>query len=389
MPDWRKSTLALSLLGLPLLSSAGAVCADVTLNVHAAAGIQNIALPPSLFNNSNALSDLLNFVVGTVGEIWPLIPIEGTYPISAIYCEPEDGVADTVQILAHGATYTKEYFSGHGLESAEDLKKYSWAHFAADEGYASLSIDRLGQGASSSADPLLEVQVNLHAEMMKAIADQLRAGDVVAETEGGKIGGKKFDNVVFVGHSLGSAIGNAAARRNPDTFDALILTGWSANLIENFPKVLFGNVLPALLANIVKWGHLHIGYLAFTIEEPMRRVFFGKDGSFDPEIQKRDWDRRSTVGLGEMLSLFQGTKVAAPYKGPVQVIIGEYDNLLCNKGPHCRPGPAYTPGNAADIFPSSSNYTYSITPNSGHNLNLHYAARDAYAAAHEFLRHNL
>ena len=395
MPDWRKSTLAFALLGSPLLASAGAVCADVTLKgVHASADAKSISLPPGLLNNANALIDLVNSVVGAVGELWPVIPIEGTWDLSAIYCEPEDGKADTVQILAHGATYTKEYFVGHGLESEEDLKKYSWAHYAAEEGYASLAIDRLGQGKSSNADPILEVQTNLQGEQIKVISDRLRAGEIVAKTKDGReIGGKKFSKVVLVGHSLGSAIACIAAKRNADAFDALILTGWSTHLIENFPKALFGVILPAPLAaplaHMAKWFKLHIGYLAFIVEPAMRKIFFGPKGSFDPAIQHRDWERRSTVGLGEMLTLFAGMKVVPSYNKPVKVIIGEYDNLLCNKGPKCAEGPTHTPGDSADIFPASSNYSYSITPGTGHNLNLHYSARDSYAVAHEFLRHNL
>jgi hypothetical protein len=42
------------------------------------------------------------------------IPVQGTFHISASYCEPEVHIpsrVDTLQLLVHGATYTRNYVS--------------------------------------------------------------------------------------------------------------------------------------------------------------------------------------------------------------------------------------------------------------------------------------
>jgi pimeloyl-ACP methyl ester carboxylesterase len=257
-------------------------------------------------------------------------------------------------------------------------KRDSWVDYASKEGYATISYDRLGSGQSFRADPSLEVQFNLQAEIAHEIAKLLRNGVV---------GGKQFSKVVYIGHSLGSMVGTIATQRHTDDFDAVVLTGWSSTVVEGFVKIAVGLPIPAALVNPVKWGDLHPGYLAFTGQDIQRKNFYGPEGSFDPAVENHDWENRDTAALGEFLTTFEGMTLS-PYVKPVQVIIGEFDYLLCPSG-KCANGSTNVPGNARSVFPNSSNFTTFIVPGTGHSLNLHYSAVETFRVAHDFLQYNI
>ncbi|KAK2791208.1 hypothetical protein FQN53_006046 [Emmonsiellopsis sp. PD_33] len=150
------------------------------------------------------------------------------------------------------------------------------AHFATDRGYAVLAIDRLGSGTSRHPDPLLEVQASLEAEILHQIVLQLRNGEL----------GKKFSKVAYIGHSRGSLFGIRATQLHPQDFDAVILTGWSANFVENFSKILVGVFLPAALELRNRFAALHPLYLVLTIQQFVRQALYGPDGTFDPAIEQ-------------------------------------------------------------------------------------------------------
>lgn len=379
----QKGRLALPLLALPLLASAAPKCRDLTLNVTANVddGLK-IEIPPlDLDDNPNVIIDLLDSVLGDVGDLYPVVPVGGTYDIVGTYCEPEESIpdrADTLQILVHGATYTKEYWTGHDLPP-EQKEQYSYAHYASKEGYHTLSIDRLGSGESSRPNPLLEVQNNLEAEIMHELANLAKDG---------KIGDKKFSKLVLVGHSLGSFIGSIATQRHPADWDAIVLTGWSADLLLNFAQVPLGGLLPAAIGKAEEFSGVDLPYLVFTVHKVMRHVFFSKDGTFDPAIEERDWKRRNTISVGELVTLFHGIRPNPAFDRPVMALDGDNDALLC-VAHHCKPGDDNSPGSSKSIFPSSSNFTYAIVPDSGHNINLHYSAKKGYKAAHEFINFNV
>lgn len=373
-----KSKLPILLLGLGFhFTNAEPSCSDLIIKVSAHSEPKEIILPPEGFKSS-PLYDVLNAVVGNIGRFWPPFPVGGTYDISAIYCEPKDaGAVDTVQLLSHGATYNKLYWHGLGLPK-EEARKYSWAHAATEKGYATLAIDRLGVGNSTHPDPALEVQQHLSAEIILEIAEQLRKGEVV---------NKKFSKVVLVGHSMGSLIANVATQRRPKAFDAVILTGWSTNFIENSPKVFAGLQLPAALVDPTRFKHLNLGYLTFSLKVAVTRLFYGPEGTYDQKVRDFDWDHRDVVGAGEFITLLEGTNVS-PYPGPIHIIDGEIDQSFCKDG-KCSPGPEAIPGNTASTFPNSRNFTYSITPGTAHDLNLHKSAPKTFEAASEFLKYNL
>ncbi|KAK2810702.1 hypothetical protein FQN50_002745 [Emmonsiellopsis sp. PD_5] len=362
---------------LPLAHAAPG-CSEISLAVTASSHAHDIVLPDLDLSDPNLVDSLVNGLVGDVGRLWPLVPVGGTYNISATFCEPEEyNEANAVQLLAHGATYNKLYWSGLGLPE-DEAEPYDWTRFATDRGYAVLAIDRLGSGNSSHPDPLLEVQASLEAEVLHQIVLQLRNGEL----------GKKFSKVAYVGHSMGSLIGMRATQLHPQDFDAVILTGWSANFVENFPKILVGVLLPAALGLPNRFAAFNPLYLVLSIQQFVRQAFYGPDGTFDPAIEQYNWDNRDAVGLGELVSILAGT-TETTYAGPVHIIDGELDAAFCTSNGKCAPGRNTAPGNTAPLFPNAKKFTYDLIPNTGHCLNLHLNAHETFTAAHDFLHENV
>jgi pimeloyl-ACP methyl ester carboxylesterase len=119
--------------------------------------------------------------------------------------------AKTVQLLVHGATQNKYYWSALGpTGEGYEQEKYSWIDFGRARGCHTVAIDRLGVGNSSHPNPdffTLPVEVNITS----TIIQQLR---------------RKFDNVVLVGHSVASLMINYLLVEDPDITDAVIHTGY-------------------------------------------------------------------------------------------------------------------------------------------------------------------
>ncbi|KAJ5182470.1 alpha/beta-hydrolase [Penicillium capsulatum] len=351
-------------------------CSDISLEIDASSHANDIVLPNLDPTTPNFLNGIVNSVIGDVGRVWPLIPVTSTFNISATLCEPKVyNHANAIQLLSHGASFNKLYWSGLGLPEDQG-KPYDWTHFATDKGYATLAIDRPGVGNSSHPDPLLEVQASLEAEVLHQIVLQLRQG---------KIKDKKFSKVLFVGHSLGSLIGVRQTQLHPQDYDAVVLTGWSAYFLENLPNIFKTVPLPASVVIPQRFADLNPLYLTLSLQKLTQVAFFGPDGSFDPAIEQYNWDHRDVVATGELISIFSGI-TSTTYAGPVHVIDGDVDQAFCNG--KCTSEPDSPPGSAVSVFPKAKKYTYDIIPNTGHCLNIHYSASKTFMSAHKFLHDN-
>ena len=141
-------------------------------------------------------------------------PVKGTYGIYSKICFPADPEAakrvKTLQFLTHGGTLDHTYW--------DIASGYSYVDEAAAAGYATFSYDRLGTGFSDHPDPVQVVQLPIQIEIAHILLQKIRSGE---------FGGRSFEKIVGVGHSLGSAVTQAAAAKYPKDLDALILQGIS------------------------------------------------------------------------------------------------------------------------------------------------------------------
>ena len=200
-------------------SSAGgnACCVTGTINVTVSATNEKILYsgPP----NNMAATELLveiapqNSTIGATINGGPTV-VSGTYGIFSKLCIPvkaaDASKVQTVQLLTHGGTLDNTYW--------DFAPGYSYVDAAAVAGYATFSYDRLGTGLSDHPDPIQVVQVGIQVEVVHVLVQGLRAA---------KFGGWSFQNVVGVGHSLGTGLTQGVTTKYPKDFDAVILTGTS------------------------------------------------------------------------------------------------------------------------------------------------------------------
>ncbi|KAL4767088.1 Alpha/Beta hydrolase protein [Aspergillus nidulans var. acristatus] len=304
--------------------------------------------------------------------------------ISARYCEPKGPSPrrDAIQLLVHGITYTKDYWFALGMSGVQS-RLYSWVDYATRRGYATLSIDRAGDGASSHPNPFHTDQIPLHAAVANQIAVRLKRGEIIR--------GRPFEKVIYVGHSLGSMIGVELAATYPDAVDALMLTGYAAE--SDSPLLLETGLSPAKAALPARFGSLDDGYLVTSSLFGRQKAFYGRNGTFDPQVSALDFGIQQTVSVGEMATASLA-KIATNYSGPVTVITGNHDAIFCfvnvtsdgsGPGGECGKGKTSAPARVSSLFPAATSFSVTVLDNIGHCINLHYEAIVAYAVANDWM----
>ncbi len=88
--------------------------------------------------------------------------------------------------------YTKAYWFGlyYNVQN-------SWVSYTANEGYATLAIDRLGNGQSSHHNALT-TQIPLQVEILHLIIEAARSGNLPLPEP---YSGARFDKIIAIGHS--------------------------------------------------------------------------------------------------------------------------------------------------------------------------------------------
>lgn len=322
--------------------------------------------------------------------------VNGTYSLNqgrdgvhirARYCEPTKKVAgrrDTLQVLVHGITYTRDYWSGlaaPGTKPGQD--QYSWVKFAAEQGYPTLSIDRLCNGESSHPNGRVFCQLPFEAETIHAIIEMARKGRLPKPC-------RPFKKFIYVGHSYGSLIGNGLAIQHPDDVDAYILTGFSQQVAQGMVGAsTLPMFAPAALVAPGKYGSLDYSYLQATNKTGTQIIFYR--GKYSNRILDYDFENRGTVTLGEAITGALGQFPAPSFKGAVFVLNGNEDAIFCQDS--IEHGLAGFAGNCSNGFSSSVGLSYPAarkfdfynTANTGHCLNTHDTAQESFQQAHKFL----
>ncbi|KAL8954623.1 MAG: hypothetical protein Q9183_007016, partial [Haloplaca sp. 2 TL-2023] len=194
----------LTCLILPLLCcNAAAVrkgrapCEAIQFTYQINSTIVNVPPPPDL-STSDAITSYLPLLVQQFTTA-PNVTRQGNYTLVGWFCKApnQNDSGAPLQVLAHGAGYTKEYWNraAWGNMTIEN----SWQQYAYEQGYSTLAIDRLGYGESSQFDPLLDCQLSTGIEILHALVVDLRQGNaspkIPIPTE-----------LAFVGHSAGSIL---------------------------------------------------------------------------------------------------------------------------------------------------------------------------------------
>lgn len=255
---------------------------------------------------------------------------------------------------------------------------YSYIDVAVDQyGFSTLSIDRLGEGNSSKADPLNILQVPAEMSVLYELTSMLRNGTLPNVPHA-------FSKIVHVGHSFGSALSYLLAVMHPTASDGLILTGFSQNgsylaatvaswdnkMARLNQPLRFGNISYAAVSGAISMlgssssntsqissslakynislgelqqlfqttdlgdliagaqptdsphqADLPSGYLTWTDAGSNQFAFFLPD-FFDPSILQFAESTKFPYTLGELLTIGSGPPMAPDFKGPVQIVTG-------------------------------------------------------------------
>jgi pimeloyl-ACP methyl ester carboxylesterase len=254
--------------------------------------------------------------------------------------------------------------------------------YASTQGYPTLAIDRLGNGLSDHPDPILVVQNPIHVEIANAIIQLARKG--VSPLP------HAFNKIIYVGHSIGSLIGNALNAQYPTAVDATILTGFSDNYLSGAIAVLPPCLpLPAQLVQPTRYANLAVCYLEFSSEAGDAAALF-YPGGYDPSLQAFDYATRGTVTCGELLTIVSTLTEAPKYEVPIFVVTGQNDGVFCNPwssiiAANCGTGSTSMLAQTQSLYPAASSYGWYAVPDSGHCWQLHYAAQQGFNASHTWL----
>ena len=376
--SWACFLLQLFAIGFLLRQcSANPPCTDLVISIMAEASNEVFPTPANFnYSDPNAVDALVRNV-GVNGP-YPVQATSDTYQISARYCPSQVSIASrasTIQLLVHGVTYNKLYWSGLSYPFGYNGDAYSWIAYASSRGYPTLSIDRLGDGDSTHPEPITELQINLEEAVLHQLVLALKSGTAIV--------GQTFTNVIFVGHSYGSILGEYIAADYPSDIAAFMLTGFGSCLACAAAGLNQTILYPASEFS-PRFSGLPLPYMVMSSEEGRRSYFYGPLGSYDEQLFLLDFQNEDDVGLGEIFSLNGGLKTASAYSGPVFMVTGAEDNVFCANA-QCGTGPSSSPAMAASLFPKTSSFSYFEPANTGHSINLHYSAAQSFQAAFDFL----
>ena len=248
-----------------------------------------------------------------------------------------------VQVLTHGIGFDRSYWN----LPFNDFN-YSYTNTAVDTfGFATLSYDRLGIGASQHGDPLNIVQSWLQIAALEALSTMLRAGSIP--------GVPKFNKVLHVGHSFGSIQTVGVLRTRPDIWDGVALTGFSPR--SEFLR-FFELAADFEEANPVA-PEFPLGYLAPGGTAALQEALVAPN-QFEPDLLQFLASTGQPPTVGEFLTLTSGDAASGPpldFTGPAIVVTGQFDLPFC--GGNCMQpfeGFPSLPAAAQKLFAHASTY---------------------------------
>ncbi len=262
-------------------------------------------------------------------------------------CVPQG--ATTLQVLVPGGTYNSAYWD---IGYEPDTRSYRLAMNRA--GFATVAVDRLGSGRSSKPLSVL-VDVNTQAKAVHAVIQSLRP---------------RFDRVVLVGHSIGSATTTTEAATYRDV-DGVLITGLTHRI--NLPGAVpvFTTLIPGPLDPGLTGIGLDLGYL--TTIGGTRYASFHTPGATEPGAIGFDEATKDVVTAAETLNtvlISALLPVSRRITVPVMVVMGGGDANFCGPplGADCSSNEALRASEAPFYAPEARLRAH-VVPGYGHSLN--------------------
>ncbi|MBP2338192.1 pimeloyl-ACP methyl ester carboxylesterase [Saccharothrix coeruleofusca] len=277
-------------------------------------------------------------------------------------CVPQG--ARTLQVLVPGGTYTSAYWDiGHAPQTL------SYRRAMNEAGIATVAVDRLGSGRSSTPLSAL-LGVPAQAKAVHAVVQSLRP---------------RFDRVVLVGHSIGSAVATTVAATHRDV-DGVVITGLTHRI--NLPGAVpvFTTLVPAVLDPRLQERGLDPGYL--TTIAGSRYSSFHTPGATEAGAIEFDEATKDTVTPAETVdTVLIGSLIPVSRRitVPVMLVMGGGDANFCGPplGADCSSADALRASEARFYAPEARLRTH-VVPGYGHSLNFSPNAPDYHRAVAEW-----
>lgn len=266
------------------------------------------------------------------GTVPVSIPV-GARKLSGRMRKADSGNARGLVFAIHGGGYTSKYFDVPGQSAIACL---------AAAGYDVLAIDRPGYGAAM--------------DWLIGFDDQVSVLSDVVQWARGQFGTATGQTFLY-GHSIGGMLALLMARKAPDQYLGLSMTGSGLKFHERFAEAMAARIVdPAA------------GSHSMSGEEARKAGFMAPPWSYDPKVAVLDPERdvpSMIVDLKEAALWEKRLANEAPQvKVPVQFIIGEYDGLWQSDGESLRV--------AAELFSSAPFSDVYKQRFAGHSVELHY-----------------
>ncbi|KAI0120851.1 hypothetical protein F4776DRAFT_665477 [Hypoxylon sp. NC0597] len=330
----------------------------------------NFYTMPRVDSNIDAVQWALNFSVWDAPTNRSTGPnfINHTFNINAQLCVPltKTDKSDILQIAVQGNGWDRRYWDVP-IEAVE----HSYVDAAISKGYPILMFDRIGTGKSELPNPYDDVQVAAEVEILAQLTSMVRNGTllssakVVSTTDNATIPELNPEHIVHVGHSFGSVLITGLLIQHGDMSDAALLTGFLPNThLGDVPVATFEHDF-APVHDPVRFGQFPSGYIVLTSENTLQKVYFTQD-TLEPALLTYTEKIKQPEAVALYASSAQAYENPGPaFKGPVQLIAGEFDYVNCNGD--CR-GTYSVEGIKNSTFPAASNVTVYLQPNTGHAL---------------------
>jgi pimeloyl-ACP methyl ester carboxylesterase len=264
--------------------------------------------------------------------------------------------------------------------------EYSWIDYASQQGYPTFAYDRLGAGLSSFPDPILVVQLPTEAAVANQLVQMARDGTSPYFP-------RKFNKIIVVGHSMGSAVAQLFSVNYPTAADCIVLTGYSKYILNIVAGIFItAELLPADIVQPTRFSNLPVGYLTPNSYSGIEYLFwydpYQNNTYYDQRFPPYDYARRQclTVGEGATIALPLATSTM---KGDVLLVTGQQDTLLCgttalqDDGPgQCVGGPFNYLSTTGTLYPDARNFRWYNVPNSGHCWQFHFNAQLGFQWTH-------
>ncbi|KAL9594912.1 MAG: hypothetical protein Q9219_006767 [cf. Caloplaca sp. 3 TL-2023] len=288
-------------------------------------------------------------------------------------------------------------------DAAINPSEKSYVDAALAAGYSILTYDRLGTGLSDKPDADTYLQTALQLQILRAITEMARSGDLLKHTgdatHGTTPGGGmeasnvSFDKVIRVRHSFGSLLSSGLLTTYGNLSDAASITGSVQNPRFRLRATSLGleyapendaKLLSDRSAGYVVWGTRAAIQAGFS---STRANTSTGTGGFEEEVLDYAYSIRQTAGVTEFLSLLGGQLDLGPavdFKGPVQFVLAEHDFLSCEGD--CNG--ALDMDLLETLYPKAKNISTFIQRGTGHGLTLHKGAKLGYKASLDWLHEN-